>query len=350
MNIIVINPGATSTKLAYWQNDKPLHTTTIQYTNDEVCQFETIAQQLDMRFQDIKHTLESWAIDLKGVDGIAARGGLLKPLKSGGYEINETMLDDLKNRPRNHHAANLGAPMAWLLQKETHHAKAYIYDPVTVDELEPISRISGLCGIERESLGHMLNTRAIAKRVAQDLNQDFNNSTYIVAHLGGGNTTAIFVNGRLVDLLSDDEGPFSTERTGALPVKKVIQWCQNHSYETMMRLYRQQGGLYSYLKTNDLREVQRRIDKQDKDACLISEAMAYQIAKGIGQLAVVNYGQVDRIVLTGGVAYSKQMVSLITKRVEFLAEVTVYPGEMEMEALYQGVNRILKGEKAHEYT
>lgn len=344
MKIIVINPGSTSTKVAYFENDTSVFEAKIEHPAQQLDAFQTVADQKELRFGHILHTLRQHLVPLEAIDGIAARGGLLPPLSSGAYEINDAMLDYLIHRPRAQHASNLGALLASELKQVcSDHTRCFIYDPVTVDELAEISRVSGLNGIERESIGHALNTRAVAMDIAQKIGTSYEQCTIIVAHLGGGNTINIHDSGRITDLLSDDEGPFSTERTGALPIKKVIEWCNHYSKEEMTSFYRKKGGLLSYLGTNDLREVEMRIEAKDSYAALILDAMSYQVAKGIGELSTTVCGRVDAIALTGGAAHSKPLTEAIRRRVSFIAPVHVVPGEQEMKALAFGIGRVLRG-------
>ena len=344
MNILVINPGATSTKIALYNREENLLTETIQHRTSTIQSFSKVADQLDYRLEVIKETLDKHAVNFDEIVAIAARGGLLPPVESGAYEVNEAMLDFLVNRPRVEHASNLGAIIAnKLLKLCPPEAKAYVYDPVTVDQFAPVSRISGLKGVERASIGHALNMRAVAFHVANQLGKAYEDCHLIVAHLGGGNTISVHQKGLMIDSLSDDEGPFSTERTGELPVKSVMKLCYKHSEKEMERLRRQVGGMYSYLGTNDARIVEERINEGDQEAALVFEALSYQVAKGIGSLATVLKGEVDGIILTGGLAYSTRLAESVREKVDFLGPFFVVPGEKEMYALASGVTRVLEG-------
>lgn len=347
--IVAINPGATSTKVGYYTENQIVFEKSISHSLEELKSFKTVSDQLTMRFETIVETLTEAQVDLTGIDGIAARGGLLPPVKAGAIKIDEKMIDYLKFRPRVDHASNLGALIADKLKKECQPStQAFVYDPVTVDELSEVSRVSGLKGIERSSLGHALNMRSVAIEYAKRNELDYNSSTFIVAHLGGGNTISLHYNGKMIDLLSDDEGPFSTERTGELPIKEVIKLSAVTSEEEMMAKYRKKGGLISYLGTNDVREVERRILNDDKEAILIFNALGYQIAKGIGSLATVASGKIDAIILTGGLAYSQRLMADIKEKISFIGPVFISPGERELLALSEGIQRVLNNEEGYQ--
>lgn len=349
--ILTLNPGATSTKIGYFENNELSYQQTIDHPLEELKQFAHIQNQLDYRFQVILAEITREKIDLKKLDGIGARGGLLPPVQSGAYEINSEMLDYLMYRPRVEHASNLGALLGEKFrQLANQQTRAFIYDPVTVDEFPAVARISGLKGIQRESIGHALNMRAVAREVARNNQKDYRDVTYIVAHLGGGNSISLHHHGRMIELLSDDEGPFSTERTGSLPVKQVIEWCYQKTQKEMVTHYRKQGGLFSYLGTNDAREVEKQIQAGNEEARLVYDALAYQIANSIGSLAPIVAGKVDGIIMTGGLAYSESLMSAVEEKVNFIAPVYRIPGERELLALGQGVQRVLNGEEtSHQF-
>lgn len=352
MKILTINPGATSTKIGYFEKGELIHQQTLVHAIETLQTFDHVQDQLDFRLQAVFRQIDEWQLKLSLLDGIGARGGLLPPVQSGAYEINEAMLDYLLSHPRVEHASNLGALLAEKIKESSGpKTRAFVYDPVTVDEFPPVARISGLKGIERESIGHALNMRAVARKVAEDHQQTYDEMTYIVAHLGGGNSISLHHQGRMIELLSDDEGPFSTERTGELPVKQVIAWCYNHSQKEMMTHYRKKGGLFSYLGTNDAQIVEKRIASGDEKAKLIYDAMAYQISKGIGSLAPIVAGKVDGIILTGGLAHSDLLMMAVEKQVSFIAPVYRIPGERELLAIAKGVARVLNGEEiSREFT
>ena len=259
------------------------------------------------------------------------------------------MIDRLKYRPVVEHASNLGAIIAFAISKPL-KIPSYIYDCVSVDELTDIARISGLAEIERKSFSHALNMRAVAIKTAKKMGREYCDLNFIVAHLGGGISVSLHSNGKMIDLVSDDEGPFSPERSGGLQCKELMKMCYKNDEAVMLKKLRGKGGFVSYLGTNSAQDVEDMVNKGDKRAKLIYEAMAYQISKAIGDLATVVSGKVDCIIITGGIAYSKMMTTWIKKRVEFIAPLEIVPGENELEALALGTLRVLKGEeKAHEY-
>lgn len=344
--ILVINPGATSTKIAYFEKEDYLAEKVVQHDATYLQNFPKIIDQLAFRLKEVLTFVENQKIHLSSLAGIVARGGLLPPLHAGGYEVNLAMIDYLTNRPRVDHASNLGALIGYELSKQTDfQVKAYIYDPVTVDEFSDVARVSGLKGIERESIGHTLNMKAVARLIAKENHVAYAEKNYIVAHLGGGNSVSLHQRGKMIDLISDDEGPFSTERTGALPVKNVIDWCYRYSQKEMTSFYRKIGGFYSYMGTNDIREIETKKNQGEPEALLLLEAFVYQVCKAIGSLATVTAGEIDGIILTGGVAHSEWLMAQIVKQVSFLAKVDIVPGEKEMEALAAGMNRIIDGEE-----
>ncbi len=342
--ILAINPGSTSTKLAIYENEKELYKTNITHSNEELEKYPNIADQYEMRYESIMNFLKEASIDTHELAAVVGRGGLLPPVKSGAYLVNEKMVDRLKNNPVVHHASNLGAMIAFEIAKAV-GVNSYIYDSVAVDELEDIARITGLKEVKRKSLVHTLNMRAIAIKTAKESNKDYNSTTAIVAHLGGGITISLHKNGKMIDIVSDDEGPFSPERSGGLPGKDLVSMCYKNDVSTMKKKLRGKGGLTSLLSTNNTLEVQKMIDGGDENAKLIYEAMAYQVAKGIGELATVVDGKVDHIILTGGIAYSEIFTAWIKKRVEFIAPVIIAAGENELESLAQGALRVLTGEE-----
>jgi len=275
----------------------------------------------------------------------------LPPLQGGAYRVNEAMIDRLRHRPTSEHASNVAAIIAYEIASPV-HIPAYIYDAISVDELEAIARVTGMPAISRTSLCHTLNMRAVARKVATAHQKEYNDLNLIVAHLGGGITVSLHHKGKMIDIVSDDEGPFSPERAGRVHCRLLIDLCYSGKYDhqTMRKMLRGAGGLVAYLGTNSAIEVQERISKGDKEAALIYNAMAYQIAKAIGELATVVKGQIDGIALTGGLAYSTMLTAWIGERVKFLAPVSVVPGENELESLALGAGRVLRGEEpAHEY-
>ncbi len=349
MRVLAINPGSTSTKIAVYDDDAQLLRISVEHDAAELGRYPRMGDQYELRRGAVLRVLAEASIPESSLSAAVGRGGFLPPLSSGAYLVNDAMVNRLATAPVVDHAANLAAPIALSIARPL-GIPAYIYDSVAVDELEPIARISGSAAIERRSLSHVLNMRATAIRCAKDLGKPYKECNFVVAHLGGGITLSVHRTGRIVDLVSDDEGPFSPERSGSLPVKDVIRLCYEHDEATVTRMFRGQGGLVSYLGTNSAMEVERRMETGDARARLVYEAMAYQVAKSIGELAVVVSGKADAIILTGGIARSKPIVDWITERVSFIAPVKVYPGENELESLAQGALRVLRGEEqAKEY-
>lgn len=343
--ILAINPGSTSTKIAVYDGEEQILVKTIDHPAEEIAKYNTIQDQFEMRKEAVLNILKENSIDLKSLSAIVGRGGVLPPVKSGAYLVNEEMIDVLRHRPVLEHASNLGAVVAHAIS-EPLGINSYIYDSVAVDELIDVARISGLCGMDRSSAGHALNTRAMALKYAKDKGKDYKSLNLIVAHIGGGVSIYLHEKGRMVDMLSDDEGPFSPERSGRVPTKLVAAcYSGQYSEREMTKKIRGKGGIVSYLNTVDAREVEKMIAEGNEEAKIIYEAMAYQLAKGIGELATVVDGKVDAIIITGGIAYSEMFTSMVKKKVEFIAPVEIMAGENELESLAFGTLRVLNGEE-----
>lgn len=344
--LLIINPGSTSTKIAVFEGETPLFTESIVHTPEELAPFDHVAEQYEFRKELIVRTLKNHGVDVASLDGIVSRGGLLTPIHAGAYEVNDDMVWQLKNRPQNEHASNVGAMIARTLSVE-YGMPAYIYDGITVDELDPINKITGLPVLRRKGMGHNLNTRAAAMRYARESGKDYGDITVIVAHMGGGISVNLHHNGRIEDFISDEEGPFSPERSGGLPMFDVIKMCYEDGmdYNSMMKLVKRKGGLMAHLGTTDSRDVEKMITNGDEHAKLIYDAMALNIAKNIAKCAPYVCGKVDAILLTGGIAYSKYITGYIRDHVEFIAPVVVYPGEDEMLSLALGGLRVLRGQE-----
>jgi len=352
--ILTINPGSTSTKVAVYKDEHPIFVETIPHSAKEISAFPRIADQYAFRRDAVLRLLDAQEIRLDSLDAVVGRGGILKPIPSGTYRVNERMLDELRHPKEREHASNLGAIIADEIAQRI-GIPAFIVDPVCVDEFDDIARISGLPEIERRSLSHALNLKAAAQRAASELGQRYDEVNLVVAHLGGGISVSPHRRGRMVDVNQalDGTGPFAPERAGGLPVGDVIRLCYSskYTYEEMSKKIAGRGGLVAHLGTNDARQVERRIiEEGDEHARLIYQAMAYQIAKEIGLMATVLKGDVDAIVLTGGLARSEMLVDWIVERVEWIAPVMIYPGEDEMLAMAQGALRVLRGqEEAQDY-
>ncbi len=344
--LLILNPGSTSTKIAVFDGETPLFTESITHTPEELAPFDRVADQFEFRRGLVFSCLERHGIALESLSAVVSRGGLLPPVEAGAYEVNDDMVWQLRNKPQNEHASNVGAVIAREISRPL-GIPAYIYDAVTVDELLPINKITGLPLLRRKGMGHNLNTRAAALRYAREQGRDYTDITVIVAHLGGGISVNLHHNGRVEDFINDEEGAFSPERTGALPMFDVIRLCfgGEYSYQSMMRLVKNQGGLMAHLGTTDSRAVEALIERGDAHAKLIYDAMALGVAKNIGKLAPGVCGKLDAILLTGGIAHSKYFTDAIAQRVSFLAPVVVYPGEDEMQALALGGLRVLRGQE-----
>jgi butyrate kinase len=349
--ILAINPGSTSTKIALYEDEKEVFCNTLDHPVEELENYSNVQEQFEMRKEVVLSFLRENGYNLNELSAIVGRGGMLPSVKSGAYKVNEIMADRLKNNPVVEHASNLGALVAYEIANSI-GVSAYIYDSVRVDELNDIARISGMADIPRTSTSHALNTRAMAMKVAAKYGKKYSDMNFVVAHLGGGISVNVHEKGRMVDILADDEGPFSPERAGKVPCNALIDLCYSGKFDkgTMKKKLRGNGGLKGYLNTVDVREVLKMVEAGDKNAEIILEAMAYQVAKGIGELSTVVEGKVDAIVITGGIAYSAVITSWIKKRVEFIAPVEIMPGENEMESLALGTLRVLNGEEeAREY-
>ncbi|MBP2649666.1 MAG: butyrate kinase [Firmicutes bacterium] len=349
--ILAINPGSTSTKIALYEDEKEIFVQTLDHSVEEIQKYNKVQDQFEMRKNVVLSFLQEKGYDVKTLSAVVGRGGMLPSVKSGAYLVNNKMVDRLKNNPIFEHASNLGGLIAFEIATSI-GVNAYIYDSVRVDEMIDVARISGMQDIPRTSTSHVLNSRAMAMKVAKKYGKKYADMNFVVAHLGGGISINVHDKGQMVDIIADDEGPFSPERAGKVPCKALIDLCYSGKYDkaTMQKKLRGNGGLKDYLNTVDVREVVQMIENGDEHAKLILEAMAYQVAKGIGDLATVVEGKVDAIIITGGIAYSEMVVSWIKKRVEFIAPVEIMPGENEMESLALGTLRVLRGEeKAREY-
>ena len=351
--ILVVNPGSTSTKISVFLDEKEIFSKNINHKIEELSRFNKASDQDIYRMGIIVRELREQNIAVEELDAVVGRGGLLRPIEGGTYTVNEQMAADLKKGILGDHPSNCGGLIASTLSKAL-DCKAFIVDPVVVDELEPEARISGMPLIARKSIFHALNQKAVARDAAQKLGKSYFESNLIIVHLGGGITVGAHRNGRVIDVNNglDGDGPFSPERSGGVPIGDLIKTAFSGEYTQpeMKKLIKGLGGVVAYLGTHDMIEVEKRIDKGDEKATLIFKAMAYQVAKEIGAMAAVLNGKVDAIALTGGVAFSERFVNLVKTRVEFIAPVLLFPGEQEMRALALGGLRVLrKKEKAREY-
>lgn len=346
--LLVINPGSTSTKIGVFNDEKIIFEETLRHSVDELSRYDKVFDQYEFRKNIILEVLYKNNIDINILSAIVGRGGLLRPIEGGTYQVNNKMLEDLRMGIQGEHASNLGGVIAYEIAEEI-GKKAFIVDPVVVDELIDVARISGLKGIERRSIFHALNQKAVARRHAKLQDEKYEDMNLIVVHLGGGISVGAHEKGKVIDVANalDGEGPFSPERSGGLPVGDLAKLCFSgkYTYEEMKKKITGNGGLVSYLDSNNGMEISNRIKNEDEYAKLIYYAMAYQVAKEIGSSATVLKGQVDGILLTGGIAHDKLFTSWIEDMVKFISKVYVYPGEDELMALAEGGLRVLKGEE-----
>ena len=347
-NILAINPGSTSTKIALFCDTEPLLLRSLSHSQAELaaCGPE-IWSQLGLRLESVEGALEACGLRLDGIAAVVGRGGLLRPMAGGTYLVNDEMLDELRRGARGQHASHRGAVLAHAIAARI-GVPAFIVDPVSVDEWTDKARLSGCAQLERPCLSHALNSKAIARRYAREQGREYEQLRLVVAHLGSGNTISAHQHGRMIDATnSREEGSFSTERAGGVPAMELVRLCFSGRYKLaeVERMLIREGGLIGYLGTGDLREVEQRIAKGDARAELVFEAMAYQIVKEIGAMACVLEGKVDAILLTGGMAHSQRLTEEITRAVVWIAPVRIYAGEDELRALAEGALRVLRKEE-----
>ena len=347
-NILVINPGSTSTKISLFLDENEIMTDIIAHKIEDLSRFNKASDQDLYRMEMIIRVLREKGTDLSGIKAIVGRGGLLKPIEGGTYAVNDQMIADLKRGALGDHSSNCGGLIAYTIAKSL-ACEAFIVDPVVVDEMEPIAKISGMPLITRKSIFHALNQKAVAREVAKKLNKSYKQINVIVAHMGGGITVGLHSNGRVIDVNNglDGDGPFSAERSGSVPVGDLVKACYSGEYTLadMKKLIKGHGGMVAYLGTQELRTVEDEIEDGNEQAKQIYNAMTYQISKEIGALATIVHGKVDAIALTGGMAKSKKFIKLVEERVKFIAPVYIFPGEQEMHALAMGALRVLRGEE-----
>jgi butyrate kinase len=348
IRILAINPGSTSTKFAVYFGSECKLKKTLRHSIEELSLYDNIIDQFEFRKGLIIDSLVEEGFDVDKIKYIIGRGGLTYPLKSGVYLINNRMLEHARAGIYGQHASNLGPLIADYIALQIPGAHAYVADPVVVDELEDIARFSGHPEFERRSIFHALNQKATARIHAKKIGRSYEKLNLIVVHLGGGISVGAHQKGKVIDVNNalDGEGPFSPERSGTLPVGQLIELCFSNKYQKdeIRRMVIGEGGYVAYLGTNDALEVQKRAEKGEQSAIEIQDALGYQVAKSIGEMAVVLNGIVDGILLTGGLAYNKYLTQYITSKVEFLAGVFVYPGEDELEALAANALRVATGE------
>ncbi len=348
IRILAINPGSTSTKIAVYRNMEPLFLRTLRHSSDDLKKFDTVADQFTYRKELILKELENAEIRMDMIRAVVGRGGLLKPIESGVYQVNDNMLNDLRNSPIGEHASNLGGIIAYDIAKSLPDAKAYIADPVVVDELNEYARMSGHPAFRRKSIFHALNQKAISRQHAKSIMKNYEDQNFIVVHLGGGISVGAHEKGRVVDVNNalDGDGPYSPERAGSLPAGDLVSLCFSGRYtkDKVKRMLTGEGGLVAYCGTNSAYEIEQKAQAGDDHCRFMLEAMAYQIAKEIGSMGTVIKGEVDAILITGGMANSKFLVNLIIERVYKIGPVHVYPGEDELKALAMNGLMVVKGE------
>jgi len=345
-SILAINPGSTSTKIACFHDENLIFKKNIPFTEKESLSFSCVLDQLPSRFETICESLVEENIPLDRFDAAVGRGGMLEPVPSGTYLVAQNMMDYLKRAPRGDHASGLGAFLAYKFACMS-ECPAYIVDPVSVCELSDVAKISGAPEIERGSLVHALNQKAVARRIAAKIGKKYEECRFVVAHLGTGVTLGVHCNGRIIDVIgAKADGPFSAERAGGLPVDAVVDLCFSGRYtETEIKKKLLSGwGFLAYLGTRDLREI-FKMAEEDPKARTVLEAFVYQIAKGIGEFCTVLDGDIDAIIITGGMAYSERLMQMLIKKIKFLGPIEQVPGENELEALSMGALRVLKGEE-----
>ena len=350
---LIINPGSTSTKIGVFEDETLLFEETLRHSTEEIAQYASIVDQKDFRKQIILDLLKEKNFDIKSLQVIVGRGGMLKPIPGGTYAVSDALLEDLKIGKQGQHASNLGGILAREIG-DSIGVPSYIVDPVVVDELMPISRYSGVPELPRTSVFHALNQKAVAKRYAKEQGKAYDSLNLIVVHMGGGVSVGAHEKGRVIDVFNalDGAGAFSPERAGAVPSGALIKMCFSGQY-TEKEVYKKivgNGGFNAYVGTNDMRDVEKMVQGGDKKAAEVREAFIMQVSKNIGSMACVLKGKVDQIIITGGIAYDKVVVAGLTERAGFIAPITVYPGEDELLALAQGALRVMNGEeKAMEY-
>ncbi|MFC1568859.1 butyrate kinase [bacterium] len=348
-NILVINPGSTSTKVAWFINDRSIWQETIQYTPEDLHSFHSSLDQIQLRQSDIQTILEQKQADLSVLSAVAGRGGPFRPMESGTYRVTEAVIQDIhEGRVQADHISNIGAILADYFAQRA-GVIAFFVDPVCVDEFEPLARYSGMPELERKSLLHALNIKAAARQIASKLKKPLNECHFIIAHMGGGISICAIQCGRMVDVNNaNEEGPFSPERCGTLPASSLAKLCFSGSidYPALKKRIVGQGGMAAYLGTHDIQEVWQWIDEGNHEAQIVLQAMAYQIAKEIGAMATVLSGRVNAVILTGGLCRDDRLMTWVEERIRFIAPVYRLPGEFEMEALASGVLRVLRGEES----
>jgi butyrate kinase len=344
--ILTINPGSTSTKIGVFENETEVFTQSVEHDSTILETFSIVNDQFEFRKKTVLEILAARQFNLHQLAAVVGRGGLLPPIHAGGYRVNQAMKDLILAGRLSPHAANLGALLADDVAAPL-GIPAFIYDAVSADEMADVARITGFPEINRKSLCHVLNSKAMGRKYAQEMGKTYPEMNLVIAHLGGGISISAHKKGRIIDVIADDTGPFSPERSGGVPLLALVDLIYSKHYQKneLLKKIRGQGGLKAHLGSGDIREIEKRILFGDTKAKQVYAALAYQIAKGIGEMAVVLKGEIDGIILTGGMAYSEKLTSMIKGYITFLAPVKCLPGENEMEALALGGLRLLRGEE-----
>ena len=345
---LIINPGSTSTKIGVFEDETLLFEETLRHSTEEISKYATIFDQKDFRKNIIIDLLKSKEFDVKSLGMVVGRGGMLKPIPGGTYACTDALVKDLEVGVSGQHASNLGGILAREIADEI-GVPSFIVDPVVVDELMPIARYSGVPELPRVSIFHALNQKAVAKRYAKETGKKYEDLNLIVVHMGGGVSVGPHKNGKVIDIFNalDGDGAFSPERSGAVPVGALVKMCFSGEY-TQAEVYKKlvgNGGFNAYVGTNDMRDVEKMVNEGNEKAAEVRDAFILQMSKNIGAMATVLEGKVDKIIVTGGIAYDKYVVAKLKERCEWIAPFTVYPGEDELLALVQGGLRVLNGEE-----
>lgn len=351
--ILTINPGSTSTKIAVFENEKELFNETLRHSAKELDVFDSIADQWDFRRGLVLDALREHGMEADEMDAFCCRGGLIRPLPSGTYRVNEAMLRDCREGYLGHHASNLGALIGHQLEEET-SVPAFVVDPPPVDEMSISAHYSGHPLIRRTSLFHALNQKAVARRYAAEAGCSYEDLNLVVCHMGGGVSVGAHIRGKVLDTENafGGEGPFTPGRAGSMPVNEIVKLCFSGEYdqEKIMDMMTREGGMYAYAGTTSVRDLTERASKGDEEVGQMLDAFCYQVSKEIAAMSVAAPGEIDQIILTGGIAYSAPITAKLREQVEWIAPVTIYPGEDEMLSLAQGALRVLTGvEEAKEY-
>lgn len=347
--ILAINPGSTSTKIGYYEDEKEMFSENVMHSDEELKQYSRVVDEFDMRKDNILNAMKKHGADVKDLSAVVGRGGQLTQIHAGGYRVTEDMKKKLTDPATVEHASNLGALIADAIASPL-GIPAYIYDAVGSDEMKDIAKITGMPEVVRASFCHVLNSKAMCRKAAKEFGKTYQEMNFLVAHLGGGISISAHEKGRIIDVITSDGGPFSPERAGSIPLNYIIDMCYSGEYtkREMQKKETGMGGIKAYLGTSNCIEVEHMVEEGNKEAEKIYKAQAYQIAKGIGELSPTLKGNTDAIILTGGVAHSKMLTDWITEYVSFIAPVKVMAGENELESLSMGALRILKGEETAE--